>query len=133
MAAIKDRMVPVRDGDSYAYPVKGAVRIFARTLVALTATGLAVPAGTVGAVSIAGYADHHADNRDGADGAGKVRVKKGVLAFATFAGTAPTSANLNATVYAVDDETVSLDSSSGTRLAAGKLDGIEDGIFWVRT
>lgn len=131
MAATKDRMVPLRDGTRYGYPVKGATRIFARTLVALTATALAVPAGTVGAVKIVGYAVTHADNRDGADGVGKIDVEHGVLPF-TVAGTPPTAANIGATVYAVDDETVSLDSSSGTRLAAGTLDGIEGSTFWVR-
>lgn len=131
MAASKDRMVPQREGRLYGYPVKGATRIFARTLVGVTAAGLAVPAGTVGAVAIAGFAAHHADNRDGGDGAGIVNAERGVLPFA-FAGTAPTPANIGAAVYAVDDETVSLDSSSGARLAAGKLDGIEGSTFWVR-
>lgn len=131
MAATKDRMVAQRDGRRYGYPVKGATRIFARTLVGVTAAGLAVPAGTMGAVVIVGFAAHHADNRFGPDADGIVNAERGVLPFA-FAGTAPTPANIGATVYAVDDETVSLDSSSGTRLAAGKLDGIESSIFWVR-
>lgn len=131
MAASKDRMVPQRAGERYGYPMKGATRIFARTLVAVTAAGLAIPAGTAGAVAVVGFASHHADNRDGADSAGAVNAERGVLPF-TFGGTAPTFADIGATVYAVDDDTVSLDSSSGTRLAAGTLDGIEGSTFWVR-
>ncbi|MCX5497320.1 hypothetical protein OSH11_21665 [Kaistia dalseonensis] len=131
MVATSDQMTPRRAGDAYGYPVKAATRIFARTLVAVTATGLAVPAGTVGAVAVVGVAGHHADNRLGPDADGKIRVDREVFTFA-FAGTAPTFANIGSPVYAVDDNTVSLDSSSGTRLKAGTLDGIEDGTPWVR-
>lgn len=131
MAATKDQLLPARLGDSYAYGVKGGVRIFAKTLVAVTATGLAIPAGTAGAVAVVGIARHHADNRDGPDNDGKLPCEHGVYPI-PFAGTAPTYANIGAAVYAVDDNSVSLDSSSGARLKAGVLDGIEDGTPWVR-
>jgi hypothetical protein len=131
MVAANDQMTPRRDGGAYGYPVKGATRIFSRTLVAVTATGLAVPGGTAGAVAIVGVAAHHADNRFGPDADGKIRVDREVFTFA-FSGTAPTFANIGASVYAVDDNTVSLDSSAGVRLKAGTLDGIEDGTPWIR-
>jgi len=124
-------MAPTRAGDAYGYPVLGGALIFARTLVALTAAGYAVKAGTAGAVAIAGVSGHHADNRSGLDGDGKLRCEKGVFPF-KFAGTAPVFADIGKAVYAVDDDTVSLDNAGGTRLRAGTLDGIEDGQAWVR-
>ena len=130
MAATKDRAIATRAGDAYGYGVKGGARIFARTIVALTAAGFAVPAGTAGAVVIAGVASHHADNREGLDGDGKLRCDKGVFPFAFDA--APAFTDIGKAVYAVDDDTVSLDNSGGTRLRAGTLDGIEDGKAWIR-
>ncbi|NIX75392.1 hypothetical protein [Microvirga terricola] len=130
MVATKDRTIPTRGGDAYGYSVKGGVRLFKRTLVALTAAGLAVPAGTAGAVAIAGVASHHADNREGLDGDGKLRCEKGAFPF-DFAA-APTFADIGKAVYAVDDNTVSLDNSGGTRLRAGTLEGFEDGLIWIR-
>ncbi|MQT14394.1 hypothetical protein [Segnochrobactrum spirostomi] len=130
MAATSDQFTLSRSGAEYGYPVKGATRIFARTLVALTSAGLAVPAGTAGAVKIAGLSLHHADNRDGADAGGIVRTERGTYALSF--DVAPTAANLRAAVYAVDDVTVSLDSSSGARLQVGTLDGIEAGTPWTR-
>lgn len=131
MAAAKDQVTPEREGAAYGYGVKGATRIFAKTLVALTSTGLAVPAGTAGAVAIAGVARHHADNRDGVDNAGSVRCDRG-LAYAFAFDAVPTVASIGVAVYAVDDVTVSLNSNAGARLKAGTLDGIEGGIPWVR-
>lgn len=130
MAATKDRTVPTRAGDAYGYPVLGGALIFKRTLVALTALGFAVKAGTAGAVAIAGVASHHADNRNGLDGEGKLRCDKGVFPFAFAA--APAFADIGKAVYAVDDDTVSLDNAGGTRLRVGTLDGIEDGQAWIR-
>lgn len=130
MVATKDRIVPTRAGDAYGYPVRAATRIFKRTLVALTAAGYTVPAGTAGAVAIAGVASHHADNLNGLDGDGKLRCDKGVFPFAV--NPAPAFADIGKAVYAVDDDTVSLDNAGSTRLRVGTLDGIEDGQAWIR-
>lgn len=131
MPAAKDQLTRERDGYGYGYGVKGATRIFAKTLVAVTAAGFAVPAGTAGAVAVVGVARHHADNRDGADGAGSLRCDRS-LAYDFAFDAAPTFANIGAAVYAVDDVTVSLSSNSGARLKVGTLDGIEGGIAWTR-
>ncbi|WP_332117250.1 hypothetical protein [Azorhizobium caulinodans] len=131
MVATEDQLTRERSGDAYGYGVKGGVRIFAKTLVAVTSAGLAIPAGTAGGVAISGVARHHADNREGADNEGTLRCDRGDCWAFTF-DTAPGFASIGAPVYAVDDVTVSLDSSSGTRLKAGTLDGIEGGIPWVR-
>jgi len=131
MAASKDQALAYRDGAAYGYGVKAVTIIYARTIVALTAGGLAVPAGHADAVVIAGVAKHHADNRDGFDGDGVLPVMKGdAYPFAFDA--APAYADIGKPVYAIDDNTVSLSDSGGTRLLAGTLDGIEGGTAWTR-
>lgn len=131
MAAGKDQVTPWRSGDAYAYGVKGGTRIYAGTLVALTASGFAVPAGHTDAKVIVGVSAHHADNRDGFDDDGHIRVQKDRTWRLAF-DAAPTVTDIGKPVYAVDDDTVSLSDGSGSRLQVGTLDGIENGIGWTK-
>lgn len=130
MAASKDQNMPHRDGASYGYGVKAVTIIYARTIVAVTATGLAVPAGHANGVVVVGVSRHHADNRDGHDGGGILSVMKGD-AYPFAFDVAPTFADIGKPVYAIDDNTVSL-SNAGGRLQAGILDGIEGSTAWTR-
>ena len=131
MVATKDQVLDIRIGfGRYGYPIDAAVRVFKRTLVGVTAAGLARPAATAGVVAIVGMSTHHADNRDGLANAGKVEVERGLFPIAF--DVAPAFADIGKAVYAVDDNTVSLDHSANSRLRAGTLDAIEDGTPWIR-
>jgi hypothetical protein len=127
-AATADLNLPRRLGPEFGYPVKNGSQVFRDTLVALTADSVLVPAGTTGAVAIAGLAEHYADNRDGAN-TEAVKCRRGVFPLATDAAITP--ASLGAAVYAVDDSTVSLDSTGG-RLKVGTVAGFEAGRTWVQ-
>lgn len=126
MVATRDLKIPFIAGTRFGYPVKGGVRLFGRSLVALTAAKLAVPAGTVGAVVIVGIAELNTDNRDGADGDVLVNALRDVRGF-EFAATA---VDIGKAVYAIDDATISLDSTGG-KLKVGTITGLGDGRTWV--
>ena len=126
MPANRDLDIPFIAGTRFGYPVKAGVRFYGRALVALTAANLAVPAGTVGAVAIVGIAELHTDNRDGADGDQFVTALRDVRGF-EFAAT---PADIGKTVYAIDDATISLDST-GDKLKVGTIAGLGDGRTWV--
>jgi len=72
-------------------------------------------------------------NIGGAAGAVSVDVRTGVFKFFNSSGgDAITNANIGATVYIVDDETVALTNGSGTRSPAGTVflvDPDDNGVF----
>ncbi len=126
MSATRDLEIPFIAGTRFGYPVKAGVRFFGRALVALTATGLAVPAGTAGAVAIVGIAELHVDNRDGADGDQLVSAMRDTRGFEFEA----TPADIGKAIYAIDDATISLDDTGG-KLKVGTIAGLGDGRTWV--
>jgi len=132
MAALtKDRDTPRRDGLLNAYPVKAAVLIYAGALVMLDG-GYAAPGATATAKVAAGRADETADNSAGLDGALTVNVSRGVFRFAnSAAGDAIAQADVGATCYIVDDQTVAKTDGTGTRSAAGKIRGVDSAGVWV--
>lgn len=127
-AATKDLERPARSGDAYGYPVLGGVRIFGRTIVAVTAALAAVPAGHADAVAIVGLAEEQIDNRDGATGDQLVRALRGVRLFPV---TGADVTDIGAAVYAADDQTLQL-TNAGGELAAGIIDGVDADGVWVR-
>ncbi|WP_054310507.1 hypothetical protein [Mesorhizobium sp. 1M-11] len=126
MGASRDLETLARSGDRFGYPAKAGVRLFRGTFAALTLAGLCVPAGTAGAVAIAGVVESHVDNREGADGDLHVEAQRGcfgVVFAATFA-------DIGRQVFAVDDQSLSFDGSGG-RLLVGTVAGIGDGRTWI--
>ncbi len=126
MAATRDLEIPSRDGTRFGYPVKAGIRFFGRAIVAVTAAGLAVPAGNASAVAIVGVAEFHVDNRDGVDGDQTVTAIRDVRGFEFEAD----FADIGAAVYATDDATLTLDDTD-TPLKLGTIVGISDGRTWV--
>lgn len=131
MTITRDRKSPSLGGVGViaalaAYAVLAATNIFAGTMVAVNTDGNALPADDDATLKIVGVATIRADNTLGATGDIKITVERGAFALAV-SGTAPTAKDVNAPVYAVDESTVSLDSSTGTRPYAGYVDQIVDG------
>lgn len=93
----------------------------------LTATGLAVAAGTASTgravgVALADFADGDVFN-----------VEIGVFRFGNSASTdLIEKADIGATCYVVDDQTVALTSSSGTRQIAGTIVDVDSVGVWVK-
>lgn len=126
MPATRDLDIPSRDDARFGYPVKAGIRFFGRAIVAITAAGLAVPAGHAEAVAVAGLAEFNVNNRDGSDGDVVVPAVRDVRGFHFEA----TYADIGKAVYAVDDATLTLDATGG-KLKVGTIAGISDGRTWV--
>lgn len=126
-ACAQDRNTPHRRGRQFNDPVAAAVEIFAGSLVALDASGNAVPATAATGLMARGRAEEHVDNRLGLAGALNVNSQAGIFGYASDG--ALTRADIGKVVYMVDDQTVSATSTG--RSAAGILDDLEGSIAWV--
>jgi hypothetical protein len=115
-------------------PIADNVHIFSMSMVAVNAAGHAIPAGASGTTTVVGRAEDEYDNTGTghAVAALQVRVKQGVFKFGNSAsGDLIAQANIFATVYAVDDQTVALTSDTGARKAAGICAGVDSDGVWV--
>ena len=102
-ALTRDRATPYREGIEVEYPVAANTKIYAGSLVCVSATGYAVPAADTSGYRFAGVAMEQVDNSDGSDGGKTVRLRRaGVFEF----DAASISQDMvGAAMYAVDDHT----------------------------
>ncbi len=112
-----------RDGALIAYPVAAGGHIFKGGLVAVAASGYAVPAADAAGLTFVGVAYEEGDNRGGAAGARTVRVLKSGVYTYPKAGASPT--DMGKAVFVVDDGTVST-AATGSTVAAGVVVGVPD-------
>ncbi len=102
-------------------PIKASSKIYMGAMVALlTASGLAVRAGTAGTGRVAGVAKAEAAI-PASDGAVSVNLACGLFAFPLHATHTPTQADVGKDVFASDDNTLSNLASDGP--VAGTLQG----------
>jgi len=120
------------------YPVEASTTIYAGALVAINASGNAIPcpstlSSTTGALKCVGRAERQVANQatggtispdgiaTGAAGSIGVHVRQGVFYFNINADSTITKANFGANVYASDDNTVSLTDGGGQRPYVGYI------------
>lgn len=116
-----------------SHPVKAGAKIFAGALVALDATGYAVPGSTATTLKAVGRAEATVDNTGGASGDLNVKVRRGVLCFAnSAAGDLIARAEVLGTAYIVDDQTVAKTNGGGTRSVAGTIRDVDAQGVWVQ-
>lgn len=134
MAALtQDRHTLRRDGDQVEPPVATNTKIFGGAIVAINAGGFATKGATSTTLKVVGVAEDRADNTGGADGAIRVKVRKGVFQFANSAsGDQITLADVGSDCYMVDDQTVAKTNGSNTRSIAGKVVDVDVDGVWVR-
>lgn len=107
-------------------PVKANTTIYQGGIVALDATGMAVPGSKSAGLTAAGRAEETVQNT-GADGDATIRVKRGVFVYDNSTANPVTAAHLMKDCYLEDDCTVC--SSSDGSSVAGKVIRIDpDGI-----
>lgn len=116
----------VGEGRRFRDPVAAAVRIFSGSMVALNATGFALPAVPT-ATRVRGVALAEADNSTGAAGDTFVDIDRGPFLFANDTANPVTRAHIGASVYVVDDNTVG-SSATGTIVAGKCLDVTPEGV-----
>ena len=121
-AATQSRDTVEAKGALSQLPVAASTTIYAGTLVAVNASGYAVPASASTALTVIGRAESTVINTSaagfGSAGALDVLIRKGAFYF-TCAGAGITSVGKMA--YVVFDNEVSLSDGSGTRPPAGKI------------
>ena len=122
-ATTVDRATRLRSGDLLSLAVYGASKIFAGTMAQKNATGYGVKASATIANTTLGVAEAQADNSSGASGDIRVNVRRNVVGvFGNSAsGDAITIADIGASCYVVDDQTVAKTDNSGARPVAGKI------------
>ncbi len=109
--------------------VAASTKIQQGSLVADNGAGFAVPAAANVAFKVLGRAEKEVDNTSGAAGDLSVEITTGTHRWVNN-GTSITIANRLEAVYAVDDQTVDLNSNGGLRPFAGVVLGVEtNGVF----
>lgn len=130
-ALTTDRDTPTRDGELFEFPVAADTTIYAGALVCLNATGFAVPGDEDDDYTAVGRAEQRVVNGAVA-GAVRVRVRRGVFRYANSAeADAITLADVGATCYVVDDQTVAKTDDTGSRPPAGKVLDVDSAGVWV--
>lgn len=118
--------------DRHDIDVAASAVIYQGALVGLSATGFLAPMSTALNLTAVGRAEESCDNSSGADGDIKCKARSGIHKWVNDGGTPLTVADVGADCWAVDDQTVSGDSTG--RSKAGKVYEIDpDGGVWVAT
>jgi predicted RecA/RadA family phage recombinase len=132
MALSEGRNTKRRDAVHVSHPIATATTIFAGGMVTLLASGgWAVPAGTASAGACVGVAEETVVNA-GSNGDESVTTRKGCFQFLNSASTdLITRAEIGATCYIVDDQTVAKTDNSGAREAAGVIVAVDANGVWV--
>lgn len=133
VALTSDRMTPRKENGGYGRAVAAGAVIYAGALVCLNATGFAVPGSTSTTLKADGRARSRADNTGGGNGAIVLEVEKGTFRFANSSSTdAITIADIGASAYVVDDQTVAKTNGGATRSVAGTIQDVDANGVWVR-
>ena len=133
MALSADRNTVRRSGDTIQMGVAANKKIYAGSLVARDAAGYATPGATATTLIGVGRANETIDNTGGANGAVSVEVEKGVFRFGNSAGDPITIADIGATCYIEDDETVSKTNAGGnSQSVAGTIFDVDANGVWVK-
>lgn len=122
---------PERQGQSRNYPVAAATIIYAGALVALSATGFAVPAANIAGLKVQGRAEHTIDNSAGADGDLDVVVKAGVFRYNNSVANPVGVADVGKMAYAEDDNVVG--TTTTNKVKAGRIVAVAADGVWIDT
>ena len=132
-ALVKDRLYKRRQGLEFAAPVAAGAICFEGGIVCLSAAGYAVPGATLATLRAVGIAQKRADNTGGGNGAVTVPYERGTFNFANDPADPVTPADIGATVFMTDDNTVSRTNPGGnTKSAAGLLLNVDANAAWVK-
>lgn len=125
-----DRNTMQRDGKLITLLLATLTLIEAGKIVAVNASGYAVPASDAAGLTVMGRAERRIDNSSGADGDLSVPVlRKGAFFYDNSSTSTVTQAHIGKTVYVEDDETVA--AATTHSIAAGKCLAVESNGVWV--
>lgn len=116
----------------FQVPVAAAATIYAGALVALNASGYAVPAADASGLKALGRAEADALNAAGLAGALTLTVKRGVFGYSNDATNPVAITHVGSACYVVDDATVSSDGGTNS-IVAGLVVALLDDLVYVDT
>jgi hypothetical protein len=132
VALTAPRNTPAALGDVRSVPLPANGKVWQGSIVQLNATGFAVPATATAANVTIGRADETVDNAGGANGAKRIKVRRGVFRFAnSAAGDAIALTEVGKPCYVVDDQTVAKTNNAGARPVAGTVFDVDAQGVWV--
>lgn len=132
VALTAPRNTPAALGDVRSVPLPANGKVWQGSIVALTAAGYAASATATAANVTIGRADETVDNTGGANGAKRIKVRRGVFRFAnSAAGDLITLTEVGKDCYVVDDQTVAKTNNAGARPLAGKVFDVDAQGVWV--
>lgn len=130
-ALAKDRDTLERNGSTLSLPVAASVTCFAGGIAARDGNGRATPGAVATTLLGVGRFAETVTNGSTA-GAVSVKIEKGIFRFANSASTDEVkTANIGASCYIVDDQTVALTADSASRSIAGKIFDVDAQGVWV--
>lgn len=132
-ATTEPRNTPRRDAEQFSFPIAASTKILAGTIVALNASGYAVPGSTATTLRSIGVAEETIDNSGGGDGDLNVPIRRGCFRFYNSASSdAIANTDYGTTCYIVDNQTVAKTHGGNTRSAAGTVRGVDSAGVWVQ-
>lgn len=133
MAALtQDRQTPRRASHEFSFPVEANTKIYGGALVCINSSGRATKGAVSTTLKCVGVADALADNSAGAAGAINVKTKRGTYKFGNSASSdLITLADIGASAYIVDDQTVAKTNGGSTRSVAGTIRDVESDGVWI--
>jgi len=124
------RDTPMRTGELLAASVASNTTLYAGAMVALNATGYAVPASDATGLKVLGRCEASVVNA-GADGAAIVTIRRGVFRWAN--GDTFTRADIGTLAVVEDDATVQKAASATYDIIAGLIVDVDSDGVWVDT
>jgi len=132
-ALTADRDTHKKDGLSLNLGVAAAKKIYKGSLVARDANGNATPGAVATTLLGVGRAEETVDNSSGGAGDESVTIRKGIFKFGNSAAADEiTNAEIGASCYIVDDQTVAKTDGTGTRSVAGTVYDVDSDGVWVK-
>lgn len=126
-----ERNTARKEGKFFNYPMKAAKKAYRGGLAVLNGGFVEPGATALNLVTVGRFTDT-VDNSAGADGDVSAGVERGVFQFAnSAAGDAIALADVGASCYVVDDQTVAKTDGGGTRSVAGIIRDVDAGGVWV--
>jgi hypothetical protein len=120
-----------RAGEVISISVYQATVIYAGTLVAINATGYAVPASDAAGLRVIGRAEQTVDNSSGASGDLAIAVKRGIFKFSNSETNVVDTTDVGRKCYVEDDNTVATQSDAS--IIAGTVIEADANWVWVDT
>ena len=127
-ALAADRNTPMKDGFKLPYPVAAGAVIFVGAMFGINSAGYAVPMSLATGLACVGVAEFQCNNTGGAAGA-LTAIAQRRMAFRFNNPNSITLASVGATVYALDDNSVTLSSSGAS--AVGTIVNVDTAGVWV--